>query len=161
MVSEPFTLAPLLVLAALLLYAAASDIRTRTVDNWVSIAMALAAPAWWWLAGWGGGAMAWQLGFAAVVFAVLFGLWSAGLLGGADVKLIAALALWLPPGQRMGTFFVIALAGAAVSIAAFVAARQARRRAPHSSAAARSPVEVPYAVAIAVGGAAFLLRTVN
>ena len=156
MVSAPFTLAPLLVLAALLAYAAMSDLRTRSIDNWVSIAIALAAPAWWWAGGWSWTTVAWQAGFAALVFAVLFGLWTARVLGGADVKLIAALALWLPPGERLGTFFVIALAGAAVSLVAMVAA--AKRRSADSP---RAPVEIPYAVAIAAGGAAFLLRTVN
>ncbi len=156
MVSIPFTLAPPLALAALLAYAAASDLRTRSIDNWVSIAIALAAPGWWWVGGWSWSSVEWQAGFAALVFAALFALWTVRVLGGADVKLIAALALWLQPGERLGTFFVIVFAGAVVSLVAMVAA--AKRR---STGAPRAPVEVPYAVAIAAGGVAFLLRTVN
>ena len=154
MVTDPLTVMPLAVLALLLLFAAASDLRTRTVDNWVSIAIALAAPVWWVGSGLGWGAMAWQFAFAAIVFAVLFGLWTIRVVGGADVKLIGALALWLPPGERMTTFFVIAMAGAVVAIVAGVAAMTRRRR----SGEKRQPVEVPYAVAIAAGGAVFLLQ---
>lgn len=157
MVTDPLTLAPLAVLGLLLLYAAASDLRTRTIDNWVSIAMAVAAPAWWLAHGLGWTAMAWQLGFGLIVFAVLFGLWTIRIVGGADVKLIGALALWLPPGARMMTFFVIAMAGAVVAITAMIAARSRRR----ATGEKRRPVEVPYAVAIAAGGAFFLLQATN
>ena len=157
MVTAPLMLAPLAVLGLLLIFAAASDLRTRTIDNWVSVAIALAAPAWWVASGLGWIAAAWQFGFAAIVFAVLFGLWTIRVVGGADVKLIGALALWLPPGERMTTFFVIAMAGAVVAVAAGVTARTRRRR----SGEKRRPVEVPYAVAIAAGGVAFLLQATN
>lgn len=154
MVDDPFTFAPLAVLGLLLLYAAISDLRSRSVDNWVSIAMAAAAPVWWLAAGWSAHAMAWQVGFAAIVFAVLFGAWMLKVLGGADVKLIAALALWLPAGERLSIFFAIAVAGAVVAVTAGVWALTLRRRGP-------KPIEVPYALAIAAGGAVFLLRTIN
>ena len=158
MVTDPLAVAPLAVLGLLLIYAAASDLRTRTIDNWVSIAMAVAAPVWWLASGldpWPG--MAWQFGFGALVFAVLFGLWTLRVVGGADVKLIGALALWLPPGERMPTFFVMGVAGAIVSIVAFVTAKSRLR----AAGGKRRPVEVPYGVAIAAGGLFFLLQTTN
>lgn len=157
MVTDPLIFAPLAALGGLLLYAAASDLRTRTIDNWVSVAMAAAAPVWWFATGLIATAMAWQFGYAALCFAVLFGLWMVRVVGGADVKLIGALALWLPPGERMTTFFVIGMTGAFVAIVAGVTAT-ARRRA---TGAKRTRVEVPYAVAIAAGGAFFLLQATN
>lgn len=157
MVTDPLALAPLGVLGLLLIYAAASDLRTRTIDNWVSVAIAIAAPAWWLardLDPWPG--MAWQFGFGLMVFAVMFGLWTIRVVGGADVKLIGALALWLPPGERMTTFFVMAMAGAVVSIVVFVATKSRR-----VTSEKRRPVEVPYGVAIAAGGLFFLIQTTN
>ena len=158
MVANSLSLGPLVILGLLLIYAAASDLRTRTIDNWVSIAMAVGAPVWWLASGlepWPG--MVWQFGFGLLVFAVMFGLWTIRIVGGADVKLIGALALWLPPGERMTTFFVMAMAGAVLSILAFVMVKT-RRRAPGEK---RRPVEVPYGVAIAAGGLFFLLQTTN
>lgn len=158
MVTDPLTVAPLAILGLLLIYAAASDLRTRTIDNWVSIAMAAPAPVWWLARGldpWPD--MAWQFGFGALVFAVLFGLWTIRIVGGADVKLIGALALWLPPGERMTTFFVMAMAGAVVSIVALVTAKSRR----HTTGEKRRRVEVPYGVAIAAGGLFFLFQTTN
>lgn len=154
MITAPFTLAPLVVLGLLLFTAALKDLRTRSIDNWVSIAMALAAPVWWIASGWTPAQMGWQAGYAALTFAILFGLWTVRVCGGADVKLIGALALWLPTGERMSTFFVMAMAGAVVAVFAGVTAFTKRRP-------SGSRIEVPYAVAIAAGGAFFLLRTVN
>ena len=65
-----------------------------------------------------------------------------GLTGG-DVKLIAALSLWLPPLPLMAMLVTMSLAGGAVTLAMLVE-RLWRRDA--------GPVEVPYGVAIAIAG---------
>ena len=38
-------------LAIALLYAAFTDIRRRKIDNWLNLAIALAAPLFWWASG--------------------------------------------------------------------------------------------------------------
>ena len=54
----------------------------------------------------------------------------------------------------MSTFFVMAIAGGVVAVFAALTAFTRRRR-------SGSRIEVPYAVAIAAGGAFFLIRTLN
>lgn len=134
----------LALLAIALLTAAFTDMRRRQIDNWLNAAVALTAPLYWWAADYAlWPDMALQFGFAVAVAAVLIGLWSLRLIGGGDIKLLAALALWIAPASYLTLLIVMALAGGllTVLIAAFhIAARRKGR-----------PV-IPYGVAIAIGG---------
>lgn len=99
-------------LAIALLFAAVTDIRRREIDNWLNLAIALAAPAFWWatsLSLWPDVAL--HLGVALAAFAVAAGLFAIGQMGGGDVKLIAALALWFPPALFLHMLIVMALIG--------------------------------------------------
>ncbi len=134
----------LLALGGLLLAAGIEDARHRTIANGLNAAVALLAPGWWWaqgLAPWPD--MALQLGFAAIVLAVFAAAFAAGMMGGGDVKLIAALALWLPVGPFVGLLMVMSLAGGAVTL--LMMAERRWRRTP-------APLEIPYGVAIAFAG---------
>jgi prepilin peptidase CpaA len=71
---------------------------------------------------------------------------SAGLLGGGDIKLLAATGLWLDLRGGMLLVTAVLLAGGMVAIA-FIAANLARRR-PKGSLKSR---RVPYGIAIALG----------
>ncbi|ARS27819.1 A24 family peptidase [Sphingomonas sp. KC8] len=127
-------------LAAALLYAAWGDIRTRTIPNWLNGAIAIAAPLWWLAQGltiWPD--MAIQLGIAAAVFAIFAGCFALGMMGGGDVKLLGALALWLPPLPLMRMLVVMALAGGVLTIV-MIALHRARK--------AGGQPEIPYGVAI-------------
>lgn len=108
----------LIALAIALLFAAYTDVRSRTISNWLNIAIAAGAPLFWWASGlslWPD--MAWQLGFALVVSALLIGVAFAGyklgivILGGGDIKLLGALALWLTPFLFTKMLIAMALAG--------------------------------------------------
>ncbi|MEL0253267.1 MAG: prepilin peptidase [Novosphingobium sp.] len=82
-------------LAIALLVAAFTDIRRRQIDNWLNAAIALSAPVYWWAAGlslWPDIAI--QLGLTLGVFIALAGLFAFKMMGGGDVKLLSALALW-------------------------------------------------------------------
>lgn len=134
----------LVVLGLLLVSAGVEDARTREIANRKNIAIALLAPAFWWangLALWPDIAV--QVAVALVVFALFVGAFALGQMGGGDVKLIGALALWLPFQALSGMLIVMALAGGAITLA-FVADQRWRRNA--------GPIEVPYGVAIAIGG---------
>jgi prepilin peptidase CpaA len=72
---------------------------------------------------------------------------SAGWLGGGDVKLLAAVGLWLDPRAAVGLIGAVFVAGGLVA-AAYIAARRIRR--PGRSTNIRSG-KVPYGVAIVVG----------
>src|SRR3546814_7659686 len=90
-------------LGALLCYAAVSDAQRRIIPNWLTTMIALLAVPYWAAVGIGfWPEMAMQIALALSVFAVFAGLFALGLVGGGDVKLLAALALWLPL-DRKGT----------------------------------------------------------
>lgn len=153
MLAMPRVDAPLILLAvlgALLLAAGIEDARRRTIGNGVNATIALIAPLWWWanaLSPWPD--MAMQAGLAAVVFALFVGVFAIGAMGGGDVKLIGALALWLPPGALAWMLVAMSLAGGAVTLAMVVDRWLHRRR---DAGAADAPIEVPYGVAIAAAG---------
>lgn len=134
----------LLALGGLLLAAGIEDARKRTIANGTNAAVALMAPAWWWAQGlalWPDVPL--QLAFAAIILMVFAGAFALGMMGGGDVKLIAALALWLPVGPFLTLLMVMSLAGGAVTLL-----MMAERRLWPSEAA----LEIPYGVAIAFAG---------
>lgn len=132
------------VLGLLLLSAGIEDARRREIANWKNAVIALLAPLWWWASGlalWPDVAL--QLGVATFVFVLFLGAFALGQMGGGDVKLIGALALWLPLGALSTMLIVMALLGGAITLA-FMAERRWRRNG--------APIEVPYGVAIAIAG---------
>jgi prepilin peptidase CpaA len=133
-----------LLLAAALVAAAVGDMRTRTISNWLNGAIALGAIAFWFASGldpWPD--MAIRIAVAAGVFALFAGAFALGMMGGGDVKLLGALALWLPPGGVLFLLVAMSLAGGALTIAMW--ARHKLKRSSHT-------LEIPYGVAIAFGG---------
>lgn len=134
----------LIALAIALVFAAMTDIRRRQIDNWLNAGIALAAPLFWWASGlslWPGVAI--QLGLAFGAFAVFAGLFALRVMGGGDVKLLTALALWVSPYHFMELLLIMSLAGGALTIV--MAAWHVMRR-------ERDKLKIPYGVAIAFGG---------
>ncbi|MEO1648077.1 MAG: prepilin peptidase [Pseudomonadota bacterium] len=108
----------LIALAIALIVAAISDIRERKIANWLNIAIAAGAPVFWFASGmafWPD--MAIQLGLAFVVFWAFAGLFALGWLGGGDVKLLGALALWLTPMSFLNLLLVMAFVGGGIAVA--------------------------------------------
>ena len=135
----------LLALLALLLLAACWwALRTRTIPNPLNAAVALLAIPFWWatdLAFWPDAAL--QVGVALLVFALFAGAFALGAMGGGDVKLIGALALWLPWQAVLALLVLMSLAGGLLTMAMLIRHRLAR---------SDQPLEIPYGVAIAFGG---------
>jgi len=132
------------VLAAMLIVAAAGDLRARIIPNWLNAAIAVTAIPFWWFSGlslWP--EIALQLAFALGLFALFAVLFAIGGIGGGDVKLIGALALWLPLAAMIKLLMIMAIAGGALSLAMLI--RQRVRK-------AEGRPEVPYGVAIAFAG---------
>ena len=86
----------LALLAALLMVAAVTDIRSRIISNRLNAAIAFLAVPWWFALGLGGYDILFQIGLAAAVLAVFAVCFALGMMGGGDVKLLAARGLWLP-----------------------------------------------------------------
>ncbi|WP_271300851.1 A24 family peptidase [Sphingomonas sp. CV7422] len=127
-------------LGALLVAAGIEDARTREIANVKNAAIALLAPLWWWALGLGWTEVGVQLLVAAIVFALFVGAFARGWMGGGDVKMIGALALWLPLGGLLQMLMVMSVLGGAITIAMMIERRWQRRI---------GQVEVPYGVAIA------------
>ena len=131
-------------LAAALLLAAVGDWRTRTIPNRLNAAIALLAIPFWWSIGlplWPGVAL--QLALGAAVFALFAIAFRFGAMGGGDVKMAAALALWLPFAGVVKLLAIMSIAGGVLTLAMLVAHRLTK--------AAGQP-EIPYGIAIAFGG---------
>ena len=144
MLDDPFKYGLLAMLAIALLVAAFTDLRSRHIGNWLNGAIALAAPLFWWASGlslWPDVAL--QLGVALAAFAVLAGLFALRAMGGGDVKLLTALALWIAPMLFLKLLVVMALVGGVLTLV-FGAWHVMRKR--------REKLAIPYGVAIALAG---------
>jgi prepilin peptidase CpaA len=150
MINGPFTALLLGLLACLLVAAAVIDVRTFTISNRLNLTVALLAPVYWLsvaLSPWPGVAV--QLAAGATVFALFAAAFYAGMMGGGDVKLAAALALWFPPAATMQFMVWMSIAGGVLTLA-LVGWHRARRL--------EGRPEIPYGVAIAFGGLAILAQ---
>ena len=138
-----FTYGLLAALAIALLVAAVTDLRRRQIDNWLNVAVAAAAPLFWLATGLSLGGVGWQLAMASGAFVICGGFFAMGWMGGGDVKLLTALALWIPPTQFLSLLIVMALVGGVLTlvIGSWHIARHRRDR-----------LAIPYGVAIAAGG---------
>jgi len=140
-------------LATALVYACIDDWRRRIIENWLTGGIALAAPALWVANGW----MLWpDIGVQVIAAVVLFGIFLVffmlGMMGGGDVKLIAALALWFPLPTMVELLTVMAILGGVLTLGMMI-----RHRLRNDS----TQLEVPYGIAIALGGLWALFRTIS
>lgn len=145
----------ILAVAALVLYAALSDIATMTIPNWVSIAIASAFPIAALAAGMPLTQIGWHLGCGVLIFAIGFGLFHIGVLGGGDVKVFAAAAVWTGFSSLMPFLSTTFIAGGVLALL-MLALRRVLSPGPTMPAYLNRLLDktrgVPYAVAIAVGG---------
>ena len=140
----------LAVLALLLFVAAVIDVRTYTISNRLNLAVASIAPLYWLSSGlplWPGVAI--QLALGAGVFALFAIAFYVGMMGGGDVKLAAAIALWFPPAATLGFLVYMSLAGGIVTLVVV---------ALHKLRSKEGKPEIPYGVAIAIGALAILAQ---
>lgn len=144
MVSDYLQYALLVGLAIALVTAAITDLRSRHIANWLTGAVALGAPVFWWASGlslWPGVAL--QLGVALVAFAILAILFAIRAMGGGDVKLLTALALWIAPVQFGQLVVLMALLGGLLTLALGAWHVMQRRK---------DRLAIPYGVAISAAG---------
>lgn len=137
------TYALLIALATALLVAAITDLRCRQIDNWLNAAIALGAPIFWFATGLDLAGIGLQFAIAAGTFAVLAGLFAMGAMGGGDVKLLTALALWIEPLWYLKLVIIMALAGGVLTLV-FGGIHLMRRK--------RDKIAIPYGIAISFAG---------
>ena len=83
------------------------------------------------------------------MFAALAGAFYVGMMGGGDVKLAAALALWFSPVSTLRFLVIMSIAGGVLTLVLMVLHRLRKK--------AGRP-EIPYGVAIAIGALAILAQ---
>jgi len=142
--SGTISLGLMAVLGLLMIAAAVSDLRSRTISNELNAAMALLAIPFWIASG----LAAWpdmpiQFGAAFAVFLVFAGLFAIGAMGGGDVKMIGAVMLWIPLPLFLPMLTVMAVGGGILSAVMLIHLKIRR---------SEKPVEVPYGLAIAAAG---------
>lgn len=133
-----------LIVGLLLISAGIEDARVREIANWKNAAIALMAPLWWIAIGltpWPG--MAFQLGLAVIVLALFCVAFHFGQMGGGDVKLIAALSLWLPVQPLLQMLLIMSVLGGVITIVMLLEHRLRKKQ---------SELEIPYGVAISIAG---------
>lgn len=129
-------------LAIALLHAAYTDIVRREIEDWLNAGIALAAPLFWWATGlqlWPDMALQMALGAGVFVFFAL--MFAIGMMGGGDVKLLGAIALWFPWQVMVKVAILMSLIGAVLTVMVVVTHKLRRKQ---------GQPEVPYGVAIAI-----------
>ena len=142
-----------LVFMALLIFAAAHDVRTMTIPNWVSVSLAVgfipAAAA----AGLSLSETGVHLGVGAIALLAGAGLFFIGVWGGGDAKLVAATALWAGAAGGAKFLYGVALFGGILALVLIIGRRLKLSTDVAWVARLLSPKEgAPYGVAIAAGG---------
>lgn len=138
------TLGLMAVLGLMMIAAAISDLKSRTISNELNAAMALLAIPFWVATG----LALWpdvpvQFGAAFGVFLIFAGLFAVGGMGGGDVKMIGAVMLWIPIPLFLPMLTIMAIAGGILSALMLIYMKLRP---------SDKPVEVPYGVAIAAAG---------
>ncbi len=129
-------------LVLLLVSAGIQDARVREIANWKNAAIALLAPLWWWANGLPiMPDMAAQVLIAVVVLVLFYGAFAMGWMGGGDVKMIGALALWLPGQTLLFMLTIMSIIGGVLTLLMMV---------DHWRTKSPGAVETPYGVAIAM-----------
>ncbi|WP_417459951.1 A24 family peptidase [Kordiimonas sp.] len=136
-------------LAGALLTAAISDIRTRRIANWLSlfiVGLFVVAAITRLVAGVDVmSALVWPLATGLFVFLVGLGAFAAGLMGGGDVKLLAAVALMAGPSFALPFVLYTAVFGGLIAAVMLVWQRFEKEPSPNL-------MKVPYGAAIMAGG---------
>ncbi|MGX1790325.1 A24 family peptidase [Bosea sp. NPDC055332] len=156
-------IAVLVVFPAAMAYAAASDLVTMTIPNWLCLVLVATFGLCAAAAGFGWAASGWHVVAGLAVLVLCFGLFAAGWIGGGDAKLAAATALWLGFDQLLPYLFVASLAGGVLTVVIMKL-----RSAPLPALAKAWPwaqrlhgVEkgIPYGIALAAGALVILPDT--
>lgn len=138
-----FSYGLLTALAIALLIAAFTDLRRREIDNWLNGVIALGAPLFWLSTRLSPVEIGYQLAMATAAFAICAALFAIRVMGGGDVKLLTALALWIEPLWFAKLLLVMSVLGGVLTLI-FGAWHVVRRR--------RERIAIPYGIAISAAG---------
>ncbi len=155
----------LLAVVAAVAWGAINDVMWFRIPNAVPIVILALYPAYLLAGGAGLAQLHWAIAIAVATFLVGAFMFSRGWMGGGDVKLLAALALWAGPTHFPALLVFTTLAGGALALVSLMPGRAATiswlalnlrialalPEAPRSTTGRQT---LPYGVAIAIGGLA-------
>lgn len=104
-------IALLVAFPAAMAFAAASDLVSMTISNWLSLFLIVMFALCAVLLGLSWSQIGWHLAAGGLVLVVCFGCFAAGWIGGGDAKLAAATALWFGFGQLLPYLLYAAIFG--------------------------------------------------
>jgi prepilin peptidase CpaA len=138
---------------ALMTFAGSYDLFSRTIGNWLCIAIALAFLPAAAMAGFGAGEIALHLSCGLAMLCAGAALFAMGWIGGGDAKLFAAAAVWFGWSHITDYAVISALTGGVLALAVLLS-RSAVVYMPHLAGLAPQKPELPYGVALALGALA-------
>lgn len=138
-----FTYGLLAGLAIALLVAAFTDLRRRQIDNWLNLAIVLTAPLLWLASDQTWVDIAFHLAIAITVFVLLAAMFALGAMGGGDVKLLTALALWIEPIGFVKLLVIMSVLGGLLTLVMTII---------HFARKQKGRIAVPYGIAISCAG---------
>jgi prepilin peptidase CpaA len=138
-----FSYGLLAALAIALIFAAVTDLQRRQIDNWLNAGIALAAPLFWLASGQGIVDVGFHIVIALVIFTLLAVQFAFGAMGGGDVKLLTALALWIDPISLVKLLVIMSVFGGLLTLV-MVVMHHVRKR--------QGRIAVPYGIAISFAG---------
>jgi prepilin peptidase CpaA len=106
----------LLLVPALMAFAASSDLLTMTISNRLSLALTGGFFLLTFVTGMSLTGVGMHLAAAALVLAVAFGFFTQGWIGGGDAKFVAATALWFGFGHLLDYLVYASLLGGALTL---------------------------------------------
>ena len=137
----------------LLVIAAAHDVRTMKIPNWISIALTLAFIPTAFAAGLSLQQIGIHLGIGMIALIIGAGLFFLGVWGGGDGKLVAATAIWVGAAGGMNFLYGVAMFGGLLALVLIILRRMKIESKTDWIARLLWPkVGAPYGVAIAAGG---------
>lgn len=140
----------------LIVMAGISDYFTLKIPNWVNALIAVSVIPFVLFSGMPMEIFAWHLAAGVLAFIVGFVLFSGGLIGGGDAKMLAACALWVGWNGLFQFAFYTALAGGVLALAMTIWHRLADKKDIKGLGWAKNILsespKLPYGIAIAAGG---------
>ena len=145
-----------MLVGATMIAAAAYDVMTLTIPNWISLALLALFPVLALVTGLGWHELAVDCGIGAVALVIGVAAFAFGVVGGGDAKLFAAVALYMGPLGIAPYVFDVAIAGGVLAMI-FIVLHQPRleewtRRSPVLAQIVSRGMAIPYGVAIVAGG---------
>lgn len=145
-----------MLVGAMMIAAAAYDVLTLTIPNWISLVLLALFPLLVFAVGMSWPEIGWHVAIGVIALAAGIAAFAAGIVGGGDAKLFAAVAFYMGPLAIAPYVLYVAIAGGVLA-GFFLVLHQPKletwtRRSPVLTHIVSRGLALPYGVAIVAGG---------